>query len=310
MGVAHPSGAAVQAEFEFQRRRPRRRWARLLPMVPGLLFLVAFSVYPLVYSIGISLFDWNLVDATSRPFVGLENYKELLSDSAFWHSTRITLLFVGVATTLELAIGLGLGLLFFRRFPGDKILRALLILPMVVAPIVVGLLWRYMLNVEFGVVNYFLDITGIGRRDFLGSPEWALPALMLVDIWQWTPFMFLVILAGLQGLPEDVLEAARVDGARARRIFFDHILPLLRYPVAVALVLRVIDSFRVYDLIFMTTRGGPIDSTETMSWRIYQVGFRTFDVSYAAAFSWLMLILVVVLTTLILRVLVRKEDLS
>jgi multiple sugar transport system permease protein len=279
-------------------------------MVPGLLFLIAFSIYPLVYSLGVSLFDWNLVDASSRKFVGLDNFTGLLSDPSFWHSTRITLLFVAVGTLLELGIGLGLGLLFFRRFPGDRFLRALLILPMVVAPIVVGLLWRYMLNVEFGVINHFLDVSGIGRRDFLGSPEWALPALLLVDVWQWTPFMFLVILAGLQGLPEEVLEAARVDGASARRIFVDHMLPLLRYPIAVALVLRVIDAFRVYDLIFMTTRGGPIDATETMSWRIYQVGFRTFDVSYAAAFSWLMLILVVAITTLILRLLVRREDLA
>jgi multiple sugar transport system permease protein len=122
--------------------------------------------------------------------------------------------------------------------------------------------------------------------------------------------MFLIILAGLQGLPDEVLEAARVDGASARRILFDHMLPLLRYPIGIALVLRVIDSFRVYDLIFMTTRGGPVNVTETMSWRIYQVGFRNFDISYSAAFSWLMLIIVVFVTTVLLRLLIRREDLS
>jgi multiple sugar transport system permease protein len=118
------------------------------------------------------------------------------------------------------------------------------------------------------------------------------------------------MLAALQGIPEDILEAARVDGAKPTRIFFDHMLPLLRYPIAVALALRLIDAFRVYDVIFMTTRGGPVDATQTLSWQIYDAGFRTFDLGYAAAFSWLMLVLVVILVTVFLRAMLRKEDLA
>jgi multiple sugar transport system permease protein len=290
--------------------RRRRRWLLLAPMAPGLLLLLALSIYPTVYSLVISFYRWNLNDPLGKHWGGWHNFDLLLHDPAFWHSVRVTVEFVAASAILELGLGLGLALLFFRQFPGDKVLRALLILPMVVAPVVVGLLWRYMLNVQFGVVNYALEQLGVGRVDFFGDPSWALPTLVLVDVWQWTPFIFLIMLAALQGIPEDILEAARVDGAKPARIFFDHMLPLLRYPIAVAVTLRLIDAFRAYDVIYMTTRGGPIDRTETLSWQIYDAGFGSFDIGYAAAFSWLMLILVVVVTTLFLRLMLRKGDLA
>jgi multiple sugar transport system permease protein len=288
----------------------RRRWLLLAPMLPGLLFLVVFSVYPTIYSLVISFFRWNLNDPLGKQFAELHNFKILLEDPAFWHSVVVTLKYVTATVVLEFGLGLGLALLFFRRFPGDKFLRALLILPMVVAPVVVGLLWRYMLSVQFGVVNYFVALLGFERIDFLGDTAWALPTLILVDVWQWTPFIFLILLAALQGIPEDILEAARVDGAKPTRIFFDHMLPLLRYPIAVAVGLRLIDSFRVYDFIYMTTRGGPIDTTQTLSWQIYDAGFATFDIGYAAAFSWLMLVVVLAVLIVFLRLMLRKEDLT
>ncbi|MCW3002540.1 MAG: transporter permease protein [Conexibacter sp.] len=288
----------------------RRRLLLLAPLVPGILFLIAFSIYPTIYSLIISFYRWNLNDPLGKQWGGFHNYEILVKDPAFWHSVVVTIKYVATTVVLEFALGLGLALLFFRRFPGDRFLRALLILPMVVAPVVVGLLWRYMLGVQFGVINYLISLIGLGRVDFLGDTGWALPTLVLVDIWQWTPFIFLIMLAALQGIPEDILEAARIDGAKPTRIFFDHMLPLLRYPIAVAVGLRLIDAFRVYDFIFMTTRGGPIDKTQTMSWQIYDAGFATFDIGYAAAFSWLLLILVVVVTTVFLRLMLRKEDLA
>jgi multiple sugar transport system permease protein len=303
-------GASAPARPRKGRAGRRRRLALLAPMVPGLLFLAVFAIYPSIYSLVISFFRWNLNDPLGKRFGQFHNYEILLKDPAFWHSVRVTLEYVAAVTILELGLGLGLALLFFRAFPGDKFLRALLILPMVVAPVVVGLLWRYMLNVQFGIVNYVVDLLGFSRVDFLGDPGWALPTLVLVDVWQWTPFIFLILLAALQGIPEDILEAARVDGAKPVRIFFEHMLPLLRYPIAVAVALRMIDAFRVYDFIFMTTRGGPIDKTSTLSWQIYDAGFKSFDIGYASAFSWLMLILVVVVTTVFLRLMLRKEDLA
>lgn len=281
----------------------RRKWGPLLPMAPGLLFLFVMSIYPTLYSLFVSLFRWNLADPARARFGGLHNYVLLLSDPAFWNAVLITFIFVAVAVSVELVLGLGIALLFFHRFPGDSFLRAVMILPMVVAPVVVGLLSRYMLNVQFGVVNFLTENMGLGRIDFLGDPAWALGALIVIDIWQWTPFMFLIMLAALQGVPEDIIEAARIDGARPLRIFFDHILHLIRYPIAVAVALRTIDAFRVYDIIFMTTRGGPIDVTQTLSWQIYDAGFKSLDIGYAAAYSWLMLIIVVLTVTLILKVL-------
>lgn len=285
-----------------------RHWVWVGPMAPGLLFLFVLSVYPTLYSLLASLYRWNLSNPTRRRFGGLHNFILLANDPSFWHSVSITLQYVALSVGIELVLGLGIALLFFRRFPGDHFLRALLILPMVVAPVVVGLLWRYMLNVEFGVINYLVSLLGFGRIDFLGNPDLALPTLILIDVWQWTPFTFLIMLAALQGIPEDILEAARIDGSRSLRIFFDHMLPLMRYPIAVALVLRMLDAFRVYDIIFMTTRGGPIDATQTLSWQIYDAGFKSFDIGYAAAYSWLMLILVVIVATVVLRVMFRKSD--
>ena len=291
-----------------QPRRKNRRYGWMLPMIPGMAFLIAISIYPTIYSLNASFYRWNLAATARRSLVGLRNYELLLSDPSFWHSVGVTLEYVFIAVALELAIGLGVALLFFRRFPGDHFLRALLILPMVVAPVVVGLLWRYMLNVQFGVVNYLVELAGFEHVDFLGNTDLALPTLILIDVWQWTPFTFLIMLAALQGVPEDIIEAARIDGARSLRIFFDHILPMIRYPIAVALVLRLLDAFRVYDIIFMTTRGGPIDVSQTLSWQIYDVGFKSFDIGYAAAYSWLMLILVVIVATAVLKIMFRKTD--
>ena len=286
----------------------RRKFGPLLPMAPGMLFLFLMSIYPTFYSLFISLFRWNLADPSRARFGGLHNYVLLLTDMTFWNAVLVTFIFVGAAVSLELVLGLGIALLFFHRFPGDRFLRAVLILPMVVAPVVVGLLSRYMLNVQFGVVNFLTENLGLGRIDFLGEPAWALGTLIVIDIWQWTPFMFLIMLAALQGVPEDIIEAAKVDGARSGRIFFDHILPLIRYPVAVAVALRMIDAFRVYDIIYMTTRGGPIDVTQTLSWQIYDAGFKSLDIGYAAAYSWLMLIIVVVTVTLTLKFLLPDGD--
>jgi multiple sugar transport system permease protein len=285
-----------------------RRASPVLPLVPGMLFLVFISIYPTIYSLVVSLYRWNLADARGGRFAGFHNFNLLLTDQSFWHALAVTLKFVSISVTVELVLGLTIALLFFRRFPGDRFFRALFILPMVVAPVVVGLLSRYILNVQFGVINYMLDALGFARIDFLGSPDLALTTLIVIDVWQWTPFMFLVLLAALQGIPEDLLEAAKVDGARSVRVLFDHILPLVRYPIAVAVALRLIDAFRVYDIVYMTTRGGPVDVTQTLSWQIYDAGFKALDIGYAAAYSWLMLIVVVVCATVVLRLLMKKGD--
>ena len=289
------------------RPRPRKpRVGRIAAMTPGLLFLAAIAIYPTIYSLVVSLTRWRLTTGEDPRFVGLDNYIDLLTDSSFWNSVRVTLVFVVFAVAIEFLLAFGIALLFFRGFPGDKILRTLILLPMLCAPVVVGLLARFSLEPNFGIVNQLLRGVGLPTTEFLGSPQLALPTLIAIDVWQWTPFLFLIFLAAMQGLPEEIIEASKLDGASWPRIIWHQFLPLLKYPIMVGILLRLIDSFRVYDIVFMTTRGGPIDVTSTMSWQIYDVGFRSFTISYAAAYSWLLLLLVLLAVNFLIRRMVAR----
>jgi multiple sugar transport system permease protein len=289
------------------RNRPPRRPGRYISMLPGVAILAALSIYPTIYSLIISLFHWNLQTTTGRRFVGFDNYTNLFTDTAFWHSVKVTLVFVAASVSIEFLLAFGLALVFFRGLPGDRIMRGLILMPMLCAPVVVGLLARFSLDPSFGIVNQLLRGLGLGSTDFLGSTSLALPTLIGIDVWQWTPFLFLILLAAMQGIPEDLIEAAKIDGASWPQIIWHQFLPLLRYPILVGLALRLIDAFRVYDIVFMTTRGGPVDVTSTMSWQVYDVGFRTFNISYAAAFSWMLLVLVLVTVSAMMRRIVVHE---
>lgn len=276
-------------------------------MSPGLIFLAAVAIYPTIYSLVISLTRWRLTTGKEAQFVGFENYANLLTDELFWNSVKVTLLFVMFAVTIETVLAFCMALLFFRGFPGDKVMRSMILMPMLLAPVVVGLLARFSLEPSFGIVNQLMRSVGLPTTEFLGSVDLALPTLIAIDIWQWTPFLFLIFLASMQGLPEEVIEASKIDGATWPQIIWHQFLPLLKYPIMVGVLLRIIDAFRVYDIIFMTTRGGPINVTSTMSWQIYDVGFRSFTISYAAAYSWLLVVLVlVVVNTLIRRMVARN----
>ncbi len=287
--------------------RSPRHTGRLLVMAPGLIFLAALALYPTIYSLVISFLKWQLTTGEPARFVGFDNYTNLLTDSLFWNSVRVTVVYVIAAVGIEFLVAFGLALLFFRGFPGDKILRGLLLMPMLCAPVVVGLLAKFSLEPNFGIVNQLMRSIGLPTTEFLGSIGLALPTLIAIDIWQWTPFLFLILLAGMQGLPEDIIEASKLDGASWPRIIWHQFLPLLKYPIMVGVLLRIIDAFRVYDIVYMTTRGGPIDVTSTMSWQIYDVGFRSFNISYAAAFSWLLLILVIAVVNSLIRRMVARS---
>lgn len=288
-------------------QRPQKL-GRFLVMSPGLLFLAAISLYPTVYSLVVSFMRWNLATGEAPRFVGFDNFTGLLTDGLFWNSVRVTLVFVFFSVLIELVLTFGLALLFFRGFPGDKLLRALIMMPMLCAPVVVGLLARFSLEPTYGIVNQLLRSVGLPTTEFLGSVDLALPTLIAIDVWQWSPFLFLILLAAMQGIPEEVIEASKIDGASWPRIIWHQFLPLLRYPILVGVLLRLIDSFRVYDIVYMTTRGGPVDATSTMSWQIYNVGFRAFNISYAAAFSWLLLLLVLLAVNSLIRRMVARSS--
>jgi multiple sugar transport system permease protein len=301
------SGVRTASKQSGPRRGPRKAgFGPVAAMIPGVLFLAAIAIYPTIYSLSVSLTRWRLTTGEDPRFVGLENYANLLSDSSFWNSVRVTLVFVIFAVSIEFLIAFLMALLFFRGFPGDKLMRTLILLPMLCSPIVVGLLARFSLEPTFGIVNQLMRSFGLPTTEFLGSTELALPTLIAIDVWQWTPFLFLIFLAAMQGLPEEIIEASKLDGASWPKIIWHQFLPLLQYPLMVGILLRLIDSFRVYEIIFMTTRGGPIDATSTMSWQIYDVGFRSFTISYAAAYSWLLLLLVLITVNFLIRRMVPK----
>ena len=276
-------------------------------MLPALLFLLAVAIVPLIYSLVVSLLRFNLMNLDRTGFVGLRNFQLILSSPDFWNSLTVTIQFVVIAVGLELLLGLGLALVLSRDVPGISVFRSFILVPLALAPVVVGLLWRFMLNVESGVLNWFISLFGLPRTDFLSNTTLALPIIALVDVWQWTPFMFLILLAAIQALPHEPFEAAAIDGASTWETIIHITLPMLRYPILVAVLLRTIDAFRVYDLIFMMTRGGPITATDTLSWSVYNVGFRNFNMGYAAALSWIILIIVSVVVMIFIRLLTGRD---
>src|SRR5438552_1258192 len=229
-----------------------------LPFIlPAVVYLLAFSLFPLVWSLLISFQEYDFKQR-SFTWVGLANYAQIFRDADFRLALRNTVVFTASTVALELVLGLGLALFMNRRIPARGLLRSLLILPMVTTPMVVGLMWRFLLNTDFGVVNYLLKTLFAPRPvNWVGSSPWSLMSLILVDVWQWTPFAFLILYAGLQTIQEELLEAARIDGAGSWSLFRYLILPLLTPMVTLVILFRAIDSWRAFDTIFSLTYGAP-----------------------------------------------------
>ena len=273
-------------------------------LVPLGLTLAVVMVYPLLFSLWISFHDYRLTRLNEVRFKGLGNYIGLIDDTAFWNAIVNTLTFVFGAVSLELVIGFGLALLLRRVGRFRDFLRAVLLTPMFVTPIAVGLMFRFLLNLQLGVIPYLLDKVGLGV-DWFG-PGMALFSIILIDVWQWTPFMLLLLLAGLESLPTAPFEAARVDGASAWLTFRKITLPLMRPVILVALIIRGLDAFKVFEYVYAITRGGPGDSTETILFHIYKVGFRFFRMGEAAAMAYVLIAFTSVLV-IALYMLMRRD---
>jgi multiple sugar transport system permease protein len=277
-----------------------RRSGPYLAMMPGVLLLALFSIYPFLFLLKISFQKYNPV-AAKNPYIGLKNYVTLFHDHNFWNAVKVTAQFVVSTVALEFWIGLGLALILNRLPFGQKWLQSLVLLPIAMAPTVVGLMFRFMMNDQYGVLNYFAEMAGFHRTAWLSDPHLALPALIATDIWQWTPFMMIILLAGLKGIPDDPYEAARIDGASAWQTFRYVTVPQLSKIISIALLLRTIDAFRIYDTIYMMTKGGPINVTSTLSWIVYDKGFKFLDFGYGAAICVVLLAVVVSLINLLLK---------
>jgi multiple sugar transport system permease protein len=266
-------------------------------IAPAIALLLFLTIFPLAWALVLSFTDYSAGSSAPWHWVGFENYSDVLSSRATHDRAATTAIFVVFAVALQTALGFGIAYLISRRLRGHGVLVTLFLLPLMLSPIVVGLYWRFMLDAQFGVVNSIIDSLGGQGVEWLTTPRLALVSLVVVDTWQWTPFIMLIALAGLTAVPRYLYEAAEID--RASEWFkFRHItLPLVWPLLLVAILFRTIDAFRLFDLVYVLTGGGPGTSTETLSYGVYKNAFLGFETGRASAYGLLMVIVVIVLAS-------------
>lgn len=268
----------------------RLRWILLAPTV---VVLLALTVFPTIYMFTVSFQKFNPADPSANEFIGFANFIRLAEDDKFQNAVFNTLLFTSVAVTLEFCLGLAFALLVDNYVRQLRFIRTILLIPMMLPPIAVAITWKILYQPTFGVLNDLLVRLGLDPVLWTASVNTAMMAIIIVDVWEWTPFVFLMCLAGLAGLPKEPYEAAEIDGAGTWRVFWDFTWPFLRPVITITILLRVMDAFRLFDQVWIMTRGGPASVTETLSLYIYRVAFRFFDMGYAAAISLFMLLLTI-----------------
>jgi len=277
----------------------REEYRLLLPAVAVLALLVAVPTFYLFYT---SFLNWFLRDPEGPTFGGLNNYIRLIQSGDFRISLVVTLIFSAASVSISLLIGLGLALLFSEKLRGRNIMRTLLVMPIVLPPVVVGFTWKFILSSEVGIIGaYFMRLIGLGDISLLGDPTLALASVIMADIWGKMPLPFLIFLAGIAAIPPIYYESAMIDGASRWHTFKSITLPHLHKPLIVALILRTIDAFNSFDVIFVMTKGGPGMATHTLPMLGWKVGFYYFDIGMASAIGVLLLLLVIAVSMPLVR---------
>jgi multiple sugar transport system permease protein len=278
-------------------------------LAPTVIYLALLTLYPFIYSLILSTTRRNLARPSQTGFVGLGNYLELLGHGLFQTALLQTFVVAMASIALELGIGFFIARLFFSLagLPATNLLRTIYILPMMLTPVVSGLLWSYILNPTLGIANYLLGIVGLPAFGWFSSSRTALFTLILVNSWQWGPFLMLLMLAGLLGIPREQYEAAQLDGARWHHVVRFVELPALRNIVLIGVILRLIDNFRLFDVVYAATKGGPGDSTEVVSMYAFRQMFQFFNIGYGSAAAVIILVVGIALTTFAVRFMRREE---
>jgi multiple sugar transport system permease protein len=302
--------AGLRLRERLRRRLRREGSTALLLLVPSLVVVFGIILYPLLRTLWTSLFDVNSPFPGHYPFVGLGNYRRTLASPDFWSAVRRTTYFTLVSTFLELGFGIMLGLLLNVQFRGRWLLRSIVVLPWALPTIVNGTMWRWIFNPEYGALNALLTQLHLlsHYRSWLGSPFLALNMVILADVWKNTPLAAFLVLAGLQTIPRELFEAARVDGASAIRIFFTVTLPLLTSTILVILVVRTIEAFKVFDIIYVMTRGGPANGTQTVAYYAYLQAFSNQLFGYGASLAYIMALFILGFAVLYIRLLRREVE--
>ncbi len=286
-------------------REPREGVLAVWLLLPAMAAIGAVAVFPLVQSLWMSLHRVELALPGARPFVGVENYLQALQNPDFWKSVGVTVYFTVTSVALELVLGLVGAVLLNEEFRGRQLLRSLVLVPWAMLTLSTALMWFWIYNPTYGILNALLVRMGVIHAPvvWLGDPLWAMPAVIVADVWKTTPFMTLLLLAGLQPIPWALYEAAAVDGASRWQVFRYVVLPLLRPALLVAVVLRSLQAFKVFDMIFVLTSGGPADATQVLALYTYQQAFRYFHVGYGSALAWLITLATLAMVVLYLRAL-------
>lgn len=278
--------------------RKRIKWFFLLP---ALGYLVLMAILPLIWTLSLSLTKWH-ANVMQRPeWVGLNNFRYFLfQDPRFWSDLGFTCMYVGIAVSVELVIGLVLASLLSQQFRGKKFFRVIYLIPMACPPIAVAFLWRMMLHPDIGVINSILQAVGLSAVKWTTSATIAPFTIIMVDIWEWTPFMFMALLAAFQALPTELYQAAAVDGANEWDMFKNITLPLITPVIVTISLIRAIDAFRLFELVFGITGAGPGGATESLSYYVYLIGMKWFKLGRGSAVSWLFLILLLILAIILI----------
>jgi multiple sugar transport system permease protein len=293
-------------------RAPKRAmsdtWYSILLIAPAMIIILFFALFPLFYAINLSFRHVDLTSAVGiGPYVGLDSYRFALNNKFAGQAARRTITFAFFAVGIEMVLGVAIAFLLngLRWFRG--VVRSLLILPLAAAPAAVGLVWRYMYHPDFGVYNAIMSLLGLPERNWLGAVKLAMPSVIVFDVWQWTPFVALIVLAGLQSLPKEPFEAAELDGASTWQVLRRLTFPMLAPVLTLVFVLRAIDAIRLYDAIVSLTHGGPGTATETLTYYLYRLGLKFFRLDQASAISLLFLYVTIIFTGVVLRSMMRAQ---
>ncbi|MDD5205596.1 MAG: sugar ABC transporter permease [Desulfobacterales bacterium] len=274
----------------------------LIMTAPSLLFLAAVAALPLLILVVMSTYTIDLTFPSGNRWVGLKNYMQMMGDSRFWHAIRVTVVYTASTVFLQVTIGLALAMAFFKGFRGEGFLRVSVLLPMILAPVVVGLAFRTMIMTpEYGILDYLFVVLGIGSKPWLVDPTWALVSVIVIHTWQWTPFAFLVFLASLTALPPEPLEAGLMDARNGWQRFRHIILPMIRPAVVIVIIFRTMIALRAFAAIFSATGGGPGTATEILNLYTYRESFNSLNLGYGAALGTILLIITVGISMIFFR---------
>lgn len=276
---------------------------------PAMFFLLLVTTLPLISLLVMSFFRIDLTYPPDNGWIGLQNYLEMMNDARFWHSIWLTAVYTVITVFLQVAVGLGLAMSFFKGFRGQGFMRVSVLLPMILAPVVVGLAWRTLiLTPEYGILDYLAILLGFGSKPWLVNPTWALISVIIIHTWQWTPFAFLVFLASLNAMPQEPLEAALLDTRTAWQRFRYVILPMLRPAIVIVVIFRTMIALRAFAAIFSATGGGPGTATEILNLYAYRESFNSLNLGYGAALGTVLLLITVGVSLIFFRM--RRSSIS